>query len=104
MRALLPAATVCLLLSSLTGGFAGALADPSGDPVTGAPPTPTPTSVTPAPAAPAASTPVAANTAGADSDAAAKHAKRTACLKDAKTKKLLGAQKTAYVKDCVAAP
>jgi hypothetical protein len=37
------------------------------------------------------------------SDAAEKHAKRTACLKDAKSKKLVGAQKTAYVKSCMAA-
>ena len=37
-------------------------------------------------------------------DAAAKHAKRTACLKSAKAKKLVGAQKTAFIKDCIAAP
>ena len=35
---------------------------------------------------------------------AAKHAKRTACLKEAKTKKLLGADKTAFLKNCIAAP
>jgi hypothetical protein len=38
------------------------------------------------------------------SDAAAKHAKRTACLKDAKSKKLVGAEKTGFLKDCIAAP
>ena len=37
-------------------------------------------------------------------DAAAKHAKRTACLKDAKVKKLVGAAKTEFVKSCIAAP
>jgi hypothetical protein len=37
-------------------------------------------------------------------DAAAKHAKRTACLKDAKSKKLVGADKTSYLKECIAAP
>jgi hypothetical protein len=37
------------------------------------------------------------------SDAAEKHAKRTACLKDAKSRKLVGAQRTLYVKDCMAA-
>jgi hypothetical protein len=37
------------------------------------------------------------------SDAPEKHAKRTACLKEAKLKKLVGAQKTAYLKDCMAA-
>lgn len=37
-------------------------------------------------------------------DAAVKHAKRMACLKDAKAKKLVGAQKAAFLKQCVAAP
>jgi hypothetical protein len=37
------------------------------------------------------------------SEAAEKHAKRTACLKDAKSKRLVGAQKTAFVKGCMAA-
>jgi hypothetical protein len=36
--------------------------------------------------------------------AAAKHAKRTACLKEAKTKKLVGADKSAFLKDCMDAP
>jgi hypothetical protein len=40
-------------------------------------------------------------TLGNQSDAAEKHAKRTACLKDAKSKKLVGAQKTAFLKDCM---
>jgi Tfp pilus assembly protein PilE len=39
--------------------------------------------------------------AGNQSDAAEKHARRTACLKDAKSKKLVGAQKTAFLKDCM---
>ena len=38
------------------------------------------------------------------SDAAAKHARRTACLKEAKTRKLVGAEKNAYVKNCIAVP
>jgi hypothetical protein len=37
-------------------------------------------------------------------DAAAKHAKRTACLKEAKDKKLVGADKTSFLKGCIAAP
>jgi hypothetical protein len=41
--------------------------------------------------------------ASGQSDAPEKHARRTACLKDAKSKKLVGAQRTAYVKDCMAA-
>lgn len=37
-------------------------------------------------------------------DAAAKHAKRTACLKETKARKLVGADKTAYLKSCIDAP
>jgi hypothetical protein len=35
---------------------------------------------------------------------AARHAKRTECLKQAKAKKLVGEDRTAYVKACLAAP
>jgi hypothetical protein len=49
----------------------------------------------------AATAPSAAPVAG---DAAAKHVKRTACLKEAKTKKMLGAEKTAFLKSCIEAP
>ena len=52
-------------------------------------------------AAPAAAVPSSAPVAG---DAAAKHLKRTACLKEAKTKKLIGAEKTAFLKSCIDAP
>jgi hypothetical protein len=51
------------------------------------------TAATPADAAPSPA-PVAG-------DAAAKHVKRTACLKEAKTKKLIGAEKTAFLKSCI---
>jgi hypothetical protein len=37
-------------------------------------------------------------------DAAAKHAKRTSCLKESKARKLVGAEKTAFLKDCIGAP
>ena len=37
-------------------------------------------------------------------DAAAKHLKRTACLKEARAKKLIGADKTAFLKSCIEAP
>jgi hypothetical protein len=50
-----------------------------------------------APASPPAATPP-------QGDAAAKHAKRTACLKDAKVKKLVGAEKTAFLRNCIAPP
>jgi hypothetical protein len=56
----------------------------------------------PAASAPAATAPAAA--APVSGDAAAKHAKRTACLKDARAKKLVGADKTAFLKSCIAAP
>jgi hypothetical protein len=60
----------------------------------------------PAPAtiAVAASTAPASNSAAAGGDAAAKHAKRTACLQQSKAKKLVGADKTAFLKSCIAAP
>jgi hypothetical protein len=55
-------------------------------------------------AAAAAPSTAATEIAAPTSDAAAKHAKRTACLKDAKTKKLVGADKTAFLKNCIDAP
>jgi hypothetical protein len=87
MRVLLPAMTVCLLL--LAVGSMASIATVQGDP---------------APSAAPAQPPVAATGTSADNDAAAKHAKRTACRKEARAKKLVGAQKTAYIKDCTAAP
>jgi hypothetical protein len=63
-------------------------------------PAPPPT-VPPAAAAPAAAVTPSPTT---GSDAADRHAKRTACIKDAKTKKLHGPDKTAYIKNCAATP
>jgi hypothetical protein len=101
MRALLSTTTACLFLSCLAGSLAGA---PTGDPVAGTSATATAaTAAAPARTVPAAAAIPAAGT-SADGDAAAKHAKRTACLKDAKTQKLVGAKKTEFVKNCVAAP
>lgn len=83
------AAAVCL---SLLGAVSSATAMPD-------------TAGTPAGASaatkPSAMTPAAA---AAGDAAAKKHAKRTACLKDAKSKKLVGADKTAFLKNCIAAP
>jgi hypothetical protein len=98
MRAVPRTIILCLLLS-LAGEFTAALPPPKNDAPAGAPASPA--------SAPAAATPAAAATttsAVTDSDAAAKHAKRTVCLKNAKAKKLVGAQKTTFIKDCVAAP
>jgi hypothetical protein len=84
------AATVCLSLAPVAGAFAAAPpAQPADAPA-----------AAPAPAKPSPATP----TAPPSGDAAAKHAKRTACLKDAKTKKLVGAEKTSFLKNCIAAP
>ena len=91
MRFSTVAAAVCLSLWTATGGIAAAPLAPHAEPlVTGAP-------------AGAKSTP-APSAAQPSADAAAKHAKRTACLKDAKAKKLVGAEKASFLKTCLAAP
>jgi hypothetical protein len=64
-----------------------------------APQSPAPASTAPA----AATTPVAAAPAVAG-DAAARHVKRTACLKEVKARKLIGAEKTTFLKTCIDAP
>jgi hypothetical protein len=92
MRAPRPT-TICLLLSFLVAG--GAAAALGGQPSS----TASATAATPATAPAHAAAP--GNGAATDGDAAAKHAKRTACLKNAKAKKLVGAQKTAFIKECV---
>jgi hypothetical protein len=56
------------------------------------------------PETPAASTVAASTATPIANDDAAKHAKRTACLKDAKAKKLVGGDKTAFIKNCMDAP
>jgi psiF repeat len=79
------AVAICAALSALVAGADSAQPAPRADATAGIVGLPTP--------APAAS-----------GDAAAKHAKRTACLKEAKTKKLVGADKTSFLKSCIAAP
>jgi len=54
--------------------------------------------------APPAPAPAAANAVPPASEAAAKHAKRTACLNDAKTKKLVGPDKKAFLTNCMGTP
>ncbi|HEX3847738.1 MAG TPA: hypothetical protein VHV81_10185 [Steroidobacteraceae bacterium] len=56
------------------------------------------------PAAAPSSSAGSQSAAAAANAAAAKHAKRVGCLKQARTKKLVGADRDAYVKSCVAAP
>jgi hypothetical protein len=69
--------------------------------VTAAPPGALQSASTAAPAntAPA---PDAKTSDGAASDAAVRHAKRTACLKEAKARKLVGSDKNSYIKECLA--
>jgi hypothetical protein len=90
MRFAAVAAAAWLCLLPLAGGF-------SATPPETAPSAPTDAKPPPAPATAPSASP-------ASGDAAAKHAKRTACLKDAKTKKLVGADKTTFLKNCIAAP
>lgn len=82
-------AASALSLSALGLGFLTQTAQPD------TPPAPVPA------VARAATVPSPAPVAG---DAAAKHLKRTACLKEAKSKKLVGAEKTAFLKSCIEAP
>jgi hypothetical protein len=93
MRTLLPVILACIALASAMGGWMiAAAAVPGGGPAR----VPAPASLPPTlPQKPmTTASPV-------DNDAPARHARRTACLKDAKTKKLVGAQRNAYVKGCV---
>jgi hypothetical protein len=92
MRALLSVAALSLSLLSFAWRGTVAMTASQGDAVAGAPAAPAKP-----PGKPAGPS--------ADSDAAAaKHAKRTACLKEAKAKKLVGAKKNAFVQECVGPP
>jgi hypothetical protein len=95
MRFSAVAAAVCLSLSPVMGGFADV-------PETAASATAASATAASANGIPAVAKPAPA--AAPAGDAAAKHAKRTACLKDAKGKKLVGAEKTAFLKNCIATP
>jgi hypothetical protein len=98
MRCSSVVAAVGFSLLSMADGFAATPPALRADvPRTAAPGAPAPAASAPAAAKPA---PPAAAPSG---DAAAKHAKRTACLKDAKTNKLVGAEKAAFLKNCIAA-
>ncbi|HEX4151084.1 MAG TPA: hypothetical protein VHY75_02620 [Steroidobacteraceae bacterium] len=100
MRSFAPAVLVCLAFAAVVGGWLIATAARGGSAATSA----TNSSAAASGAAPAsAQNPVAAPapTAPIDNIAPARHARRTACLKDAKHKRLVGAQRTAYVKNCM---
>jgi hypothetical protein len=105
MRFSTVAAAVCLCLAPIAGGFAAAPPAPLTNAPAVVPATGVPAGGVPATDVPAAAKPSpAAAPAPSSGDAAAKHAKRTACLKDAKAKKLVGADKTSFLKTCIAAP
>jgi hypothetical protein len=92
MRFCVPTALLCAILTAPV--FAVAHPPPA--------PLKTP-AATPAASAPVASAPAPAPAPG-DSDAAARHAKLTECLKEAKTRKLIAPDKTAFIKDCTSKP
>ncbi len=94
MRAFLPAILACLALASVLSGWLIAAAAGGNTDKT---PAPASAPLTAAQKPAAAASPI-------DNDAPARHARRTACLKDAKAKKLVGARRTAYVKDCMGTP
>jgi hypothetical protein len=81
---------LCLTVAAIAGGFASRPESVRA-----------PASADQAQAASAAAPSAAA---AASADAAAKHTKRTACLQNAKARKLLGAERTAFLKTCMAAP
>jgi hypothetical protein len=94
MRAFLPAILACLALASALSGWLIAAAASGGSSDKDSAPASAPLTAAQKPAA--AASPI-------DNDAPAKHARRTACLKDAKARKLVGARRTAFVKDCMGA-
>jgi hypothetical protein len=82
------AVALLIAVSALTGGWSWAASQPRATVPPAAAPAPAPT----------------AGAASADNEAAARHAKRTACINQARAKKLVGAQKSAYIKGCIGAP
>jgi hypothetical protein len=96
MRTFPPAILACIALASVVSGWLIAAAATAGATQTKVPaPASAPSNAAPKPAAAGSAT---------DGDAPARHARRTVCLKNAKAKKLVGAQRTSYVKDCMGGP
>ncbi len=91
MRSFAPAALACFALAAVIGGWLIATVAHGGS----SPAAP----AAAAPAGTAAAPPVPA-AAPVDNDAPARHARRTACIKEAKHRKLVGAKRAAYIKGC----
>lgn len=98
MRSFAPAVLVCLALAAVVGGWLIAAAARGGS--TADAPAPMPASFGAAAAAPATQK-RAPPAAAIDNDAPARHARRRACLKEAKSKRLIGAKRSAYVNSCM---
>lgn len=100
MRSIAAALAVFLVLSAHGVAWASP-ASPADTPA--APPSAASPSAPSSPAGAAKAKDVSTAAASADRDAA-KHAKRTTCVKEARAKKLVGAQKTAFIKECASTP
>jgi carboxylesterase type B len=87
MRFSLSAGALCLCLSVLSARAATAQAPARA-----------------ATASPAAAPAATATTAAQLANEAARHAKRRSCLKEVRARKLIGAAKTAFLKNCIDAP
>lgn len=92
MQRILLSAASCLIVSAASAGLLSLAERPA---------TATSTSAAPAPASTAPAAPGTPSSSSAADEAAARHAKRTACLKNARLKKLVGAKRTSYVKECM---
>jgi hypothetical protein len=85
-----PTVALLIAVSALAGGWSWTAAAE-------------PPATAPTPAA-SAHAPPASSAAGNDNEAAARHAKRTACINQARAKTLVGPQKTAFIKGCIDTP